>query len=93
MCYNQSVLILFYINKILVSKIHIQQLYYQGANTFAEVHSIGSYKWINIKDTNVFSLQNWKDKIHFCPYKPAKGKWILTCKTELDKVCDFKILY
>lgn len=50
------------------------------------VHSAGSYKWVSIDETNIIQLQEWRDEIHFCPYKPSNGKWILTCKNDLDKV-------
>ena len=60
---------------------------YQVGTTLVEkigIHSIGSYKWIIIDETRIIRLPRWKDEIHFCPYKPSNGKWILTCKNHLD---------
>ena len=28
--------------------------------------------------------------MHFCPYEPARGKWVLTCKKYLDRVSFLK---
>ena len=59
-----------------------------GATLIEEIRlqAVGSYKWISIDEKSIIELQNWKDDIHFCPYKPSDGKWILTCKGQLDRV-------
>ena len=50
------------------------------------IKAIGPYKWISIEEPHIILLEQWKDDIHFCPYKPSKGKWVLTCKAHLDTV-------
>ena len=76
-------------NLIYTHYFYLSFRYHQVATTLVEeirMHSVGSYKWISIDETRIIRLQNWKDEIHFCPYKPSDGKWILTCKNQLDKV-------
>ena len=50
------------------------------------VYSLGSYKWIGVEETSVISLDDWEEERHFCSYPSAKGKWVMTCKSNLDKV-------
>ena len=50
------------------------------------VYSLGSYKWISVEETSVISLDDWEEERHFCSYPSAKGKWVMTCKSNLDKV-------
>ena len=49
------------------------------------VYSLGSYKWISVEETSVISLEDWEEERHFCSYPSAKGKWVMTCKNNLDK--------
>ena len=59
---------------------------------FEEVtaHSLGSYTWLTLNETRVIPLENWQKEMHFCPYEPARGKWVLTCKKYLDRVSFLK---
>ena len=50
------------------------------------VYSLGSYKWISVEETSVITLDDWEEERHFCSYPSAKGKWVMTCKSNLDKV-------
>ena len=47
---------------------------------------LGNYKWLTFDEQSIIQLQKWQNDIHFCPYQAAKGKWILTCKNDVDKV-------
>jgi len=61
----------------------------QGENTILEdirIESLGQFEWLNIDERRIITLQDWKNEMHFCPFKRSKSKWILTCRTHLDKV-------
>ena len=69
--------------------LHLLYCLYQAAKSvFEEVtaHSLGSYTWLTLNETRVIPLENWQKEMHFCPYEPARGKWVLTCKKYLDRV-------
>ena len=77
------------------SPFDIHLLYYfcqEAKSVFEEVtaHSLGSYTWLTLNETRVIPLEDWQKEMHFCPYEPARGKWVLTCKKYLDRVSFLK---
>ena len=64
--------------------IHLTQPVPEEATIKEQV--LGSYKWIIFNEISVTTLAKWKSGIRFCPYRPATGKWIVTCKDYLNKV-------
>ena len=46
----------------------------------------GVYRWIAINESLLTTVEKWRRRPYFCPYKPFYGKWILTCKTHLQDV-------
>ena len=46
----------------------------------------GSYRWLNLNETLLTTLERWMKRPYFCPYRPFHGKWILTCKSYLQDV-------
>jgi hypothetical protein len=46
----------------------------------------GAYRWLELNETLLTTLEKWRQRPYFCPYRPFHGKWILTCKSHLQGV-------
>ena len=46
----------------------------------------GAYRWLELNETLLTTLEKWRQRPYFCPYRPYHGKWILTCKSHLQGV-------
>lgn len=46
----------------------------------------GGYRWISLNESFLTSLDKWRQRPYFCPYRPFHGKWIMTCKSDLQNV-------
>ena len=53
-----------------------------GVNSFNQ----GAYRWSELNETLITTSEVWKKRPYFCPYTPFRGKWILTCKSQLRAV-------
>ena len=51
-----------------------------------DTNQAGAYKWLELNETLLATLAKWRKRPYFCPYRPYHGKWILTCKSNLQEV-------
>ena len=51
-----------------------------------ETNQAGAFKWLELNETLLATLAKWRKRPYFCPYRPYHGKWILTCKSNLQQV-------
>ena len=51
-----------------------------------ERKQLGRYKWVSLNESLLTALDRWRQRPYFCPYRPYHGKWIMTCKSDVQNV-------
>jgi len=49
-----------------------------------ERKQLGRYKWVSLNESLLTALDRWRQRPYFCPYRPYHGKWIMTCKSDVQ---------